>query len=143
MAKIITVKTHTIYILLTIVIALFISLFYAKNRKIVPTQNLTNELSIFTDIKTNNNPKKKDLIVFNSFIENAVIFKGTISKIKLDRGSYTMFVYSNKIDQELICSFQLDQNKKINYLKKGDFVTIKGIYKGFLKNMIFHNCILY
>ncbi|MFX0557494.1 OB-fold protein [Maribacter sp. CXY002] len=42
----------------------------------------------------------------------------------------------------MICDFQANQEHIINELKKNDYVRVKGVFKGILKDAIFLNCII-
>jgi Cu/Ag efflux protein CusF len=42
----------------------------------------------------------------------------------------------------MICDFQTDQKDIIHQIKENDKVQVKGVFKGFLKDAIFLNCIL-
>lgn len=115
------------------------TVFYYINKPVELTQNIKEQAVFFSDVKIN---KEKGFENFDNLIENAVVLKGIIREIKFHKNIYTLFVYSKITEKELICSFQSDQNKKVISLKKGDLIRLTGVYKGFLDNMIFQNCIL-
>ena len=42
----------------------------------------------------------------------------------------------------MICDLQSDQKQRIDQLQTNDFVKVKGVFKGFLKDAIFLHCII-
>jgi len=87
---------------------------------------------------------KLDKAKYNArFKDQVVNVKGIIEEINYKNDRHSILL---KGDQEnlslVICDMQQDQIKKTRALKKGDTVLLKGIFKGFLKDAIFLNCVL-
>jgi len=82
-----------------------------------------------------------DLKKFNHYIEKAINITGEIKDIKEHETHYTLILKANN-KTSIICKMQDDQIKNINTLQIGETITIKGIYKGYLIDMILLNCII-
>ncbi len=92
---------------------------------------------LISDLKSN---KEK----YNAlFTDQVVGIKGIISEINDKNNRHTILLQGDEKSVSLvICDMQKDQKQKTNTLKIGDTVVLKGIYKGFLKDAVFLNCIL-
>lgn len=103
-----------------------------------------------------NNIKKADLFIDSNTIVNAYInneekatidyndklieVSGTIKKITLLDKKNTIVLNSNNKDSGIICELNDNQIELLKTLKKNQKTRIKGICKGFLKDVIFLNC---
>lgn len=76
------------------------------------------------------------------YIEKAIEIHGIIDKITFKKGKYSLFLKGDNSRTLILCELQNNQNQKINSLKIGDMVAVKGILKGFLMDAILLNCII-
>lgn len=75
--------------------------------------------------------------------DQLVEIEGRIKEINTLNGRHTILLMGT-LDQSpyIICDMQLEQGKKLERLKENDIVRVKGIFKGFLKDAVFLNCIV-
>lgn len=112
------------------------------NKNIPKTQEINSvELITLDEISK----KVKDTINlknYDQYIEQAIKINGKLKEIKKHQENYTLILSSQNNTINIICKMQKDQIQKINELQIGKNITIKGIYKGHLIDMILLNCIL-
>lgn len=112
------------------------------NRDIPGTQDLASIKVISVDNASEKINREKDLKKFDAFIEKPISIIGKINDIKKHNSNYSIILSSENEKLNIICKMQKDQIHRINNLKTGDKITIKGIYKGYLIDMILLNCII-
>lgn len=77
----------------------------------------------------------------NKFVERILEVDGVIKDITFENGCYSIILQVQDNTTYIICEMKTDQNKKIESLKKNNEITIKGICKGFLMDVILLDCI--
>lgn len=76
-------------------------------------------------------------------IENVVEINGVVKEVNNLNNRITVLLGTNKDELScIICDMQSDQKDKITKLKPNDTIKIKGIFKGFLQDAIFLNCVI-
>jgi exoribonuclease II len=75
------------------------------------------------------------------FTGKIIEIEGKIREVSFLNNTNTIILFGNK-NSGIICDFGQNQTKEIKALTKNQTVTIKGIYKGFLKDVILLNCLL-
>ena len=79
----------------------------------------------------------------DNLIENVVLVEGVIQDINSLNNRTTIILKGKKdTDKLVICDMQKNQKIAINNLNLGDEITIKGIFKGTLNDVILLNCII-
>ncbi len=111
------------------------------NSKIIPTQKIKSTISIKLN-NDNENASLKDLKKFDYLIEHAIQVKGTLKEVKVHNNEYTVIISSKNNDVNIICKLQEDQKEKIKEFNVGNDIILKGVYKGYLIEMILLNCII-
>lgn len=82
------------------------------------------------------NEEKSDLLYTGKIIE----VTGYIKEITFLNNRNTIFLNSNTETFGVICDVNPNQNEKIKLLKEHQKILVKGICKGFLKDVILLNC---
>lgn len=143
MYKIIKMK-KTIYatLLIIVICVLGIGTYKVINKKIPNTQNISSVETFSINTIETKVKKPENLKEFDSYIEKAINVKGTLTNIKKHDEKYILTITSKNGKIASICNMQADQIDKINKLEIGEDITIKGIYKGYLIDMILLNCII-
>ncbi len=104
----------------------------------------------------NNNPvvtiSAKNLISFfkenkehyaTLYVDKVIAIEGIIKEINYINNRHTILLRGDKEDLSLvICDMQTDQTQKTKSLKRGDTVLLKGVFKGYLKDAVFLNCVI-
>jgi exoribonuclease II len=67
--------------------------------------------------------------------------EGKVKEVSFLNNTNTIILFGDK-NSGIICDFGKNQTKEIKALTKNQTITIKGIYKGFLKDVILLNCLL-
>jgi hypothetical protein len=83
-----------------------------------------------------------DSTALNSYIEKAIEITGPVLEITEKDKKVTIFLEAGKEKNYVICEMQPGENKKLDRIREGDVVNIKGVYKGILLDAILLNCIL-
>ncbi|WP_299113992.1 hypothetical protein [uncultured Winogradskyella sp.] len=79
----------------------------------------------------------------DNLIENVVLVEGIIQDINSLNNRSTIILKGKKeTDRLVICDMQKNQKLAINSLNLGDEISIKGILKGTLNDVILLNCII-
>ncbi|MBE14721.1 MAG: hypothetical protein CL867_00570 [Cytophagaceae bacterium] len=78
---------------------------------------------------------------FNQYLEKAITIESQITQIQYREGTYSLLLQGDQKDTFIICQMQPNQNRAVNNYKVGDTVTVKGVFKGFLKDAVLLNCI--
>ena len=75
------------------------------------------------------------------FTENVVLVEGSIKEINYLNNRKTIILRGEENrNSSIICDMQEDQAKLLDSLKTGQVISIKGILKGSLKDVILLNC---
>lgn len=75
--------------------------------------------------------------------EQLVEIEGRIKEINTLNSRHTVMLMGT-LDKSpyIICDMQRGQKKELELLKENDTIRIKGVFKGFLKDAVFLNCIV-
>ena len=75
--------------------------------------------------------------------EQLVVIEARIKEINTVNSRHTILL-KGTLDQSpyIICDMQRGQEKELELLKENDTIRVKGIFKGFLKDAVFLNCIV-
>lgn len=75
--------------------------------------------------------------------EQLVEIEGRIKEINTLNSRHTILL-KGTLDTSpyIICDMQTGQEKELELLKENDTIKVKGIFKGFLKDAVFLNCIV-
>lgn len=77
------------------------------------------------------------------WVDQVIAIEGVIKDINYVNQRHTILLRGNQEDLALvICDMQTDQAAKTGFLKQGDTVVLKGVFKGFLQDAVFLNCVL-
>lgn len=112
------------------------------NKKIPDTKNVSSSKTLSIDNIEKIISSPKDLKQFDPYIEKAINVKGILTDIKKHDEKYILTITSKNKKIASICNMQSDQNDIVKKLQIGENITIKGIYKGYLIDMILLNCII-
>lgn len=75
--------------------------------------------------------------------ESIVEIQGSIKEINTINNRFTILLKGEESDSSsIICDMQANQNKYLATLKLKDTIRLKGVFKGFLKDAVFLNCII-
>ncbi len=74
--------------------------------------------------------------------EDIIGVEGVIQEINTLNNKQTIFLSNSGGDSSVLCDMQNNQIDKINDLKLGDTIRIKGVFKGYLKDVILLNCVI-
>ncbi|PWL38688.1 hypothetical protein DKG77_10590 [Flagellimonas aquimarina] len=76
-------------------------------------------------------------------IESIVEIEGSIKEINTINNRFTILLKGKEHDSSsVICDMQANQNKYLSTLKPKDTIRLKGVFKGFLKDAVFLNCVI-
>lgn len=103
-----------------------------KSASISYNLNTTDLIANFKDNKKSTNEK---------FTGKIVKIEGKVKEISFLNNTNTVILLGDE-NSGIICDFNQNQTKEIKALTKNQTVIIKGIYKGFLKDVILLNCLL-
>ncbi|MGY3794586.1 OB-fold protein [Aquimarina sp. 433] len=79
----------------------------------------------------------------NDNYKNKVVeVTGSIKEISYLNNRSTLILEGNTKSSSIICDIQPNHKMKLKKLKEGDTITIKGVCKGYLKDVILLNCVL-
>ncbi len=138
-----TKKTRNIIYLLVFVLVLLVYGLYnfTKTKDIdtliaEPMLELTAEdLISYLELHKNTNDKQ--------YLEKVIAIKGVVKEINNLNERHTILLKGGKDDATLIiCDMNPSQSIEFKKLKPGDTVNVKGIYKGFLKDVVLLNCVI-
>lgn len=76
------------------------------------------------------------------YVDKTIEIESNILNITYKYGKYTLILYGNEHETMIMCEIQEDQNNKIEQLKIGQNIKVKGVLKGVLLDVILLNCIL-
>ncbi len=77
-----------------------------------------------------------------TYREKILEITGVVREVTFINNRNTVILHGNDIDAGVICDMTDDQAARIKQLTKGQTIVVKGICKGFLKDVILINCIL-
>jgi len=81
--------------------------------------------------------------VSQAYIEKVIEVKGKVKEVNFLNDRYTVILEGgDQIFTCVMCDMQKDQLNNIRNLKSGEAIRLKGVFKGFLNDAIFLNCIL-
>lgn len=123
-------------------VALGVTTYLYANKKVPNTSNISSVETFSIDSIEKKVKKPEHLKQYDPYIEKAINVKGILTDVKVHDEKYILTITSNSGKIASICNMQADQIKKINKLHIGENITIKGIYKGYLIDMILLNCII-
>jgi hypothetical protein len=137
-------KKHTISAILSTGIVLLVLAFlvyFHINREQPNTQYFDTQaqlspnefISLFDSINGNQ---------AEQYIDKAIEIKGSLRKVTLREGTYTLFIDSDEEGRFIQCEMQTDQTQKVQSIQTDEMITVKGIFKGVLLDAILLNCIL-
>lgn len=127
--------------ILSVIVLLFSYLGYRYFEKPMNTRDIKIEASFtakefLTIVAINNNEE------LNKYIEKGIEIKGAIKDINYQQKVCTIILRGDQNNIFVICEMQQDEIAKVQKLKGGQIVTIKGVYKGTLNDAILLYCIL-
>lgn len=134
----------SIFILLTLLIVSAVGwVVYQKVNETVPNTATLSSVETFSIEELEKIAlTSKSFDKFDNYIEKAINVKGFLTKMTKQNEKYILTISSKNGKMSSICNMQADQVEKIKALKVGDEITIKGIYKGYLIDMILLNCVI-
>jgi len=75
--------------------------------------------------------------------EDIIGVEGVIKEINTLNNKQTIFLAdSSRGNSSVLCDMQNNQKNRIQTLKLGDTIRVKGVFKGFLKDVILLNCVI-
>lgn len=136
-------KAKSIFYSITILLVILLSiLYFTKPFFKLSNKNIENEVTEHnlnaTDLVNYyaNNEAKANLLYTGKIIE----ITGTIKEISYLNDRNTIILNSNSETFGVICDINPNQKEKLHQLKQHQKIKVKGICKGFLKDVIFLNC---
>jgi len=75
------------------------------------------------------------------FTDKIIQLKGVISKISTQNDNATVTLMSPNFDATVICSFQSEESLSVLKYKEGGEISLKGICKGYLLDVVLVNCV--
>lgn len=75
----------------------------------------------------------------NSFIDKGLEVSGTLLEINQENNKYALLI-EGKNGSDILCELKEDQVSLLSTLKLNQHISIRGIYKGYLKDAILLNC---
>lgn len=102
-------------------------------------EKVSSEVSISTKVLLSsfiNNEKKSNELYAGKILEVV----GFVSEISLLNNRHTILLYIENEKSGIICDVHNSQIEKIKKLKKHQKIKIKGLCKGFLKDVVLLNC---
>ncbi|WP_347174813.1 OB-fold protein [Polaribacter uvawellassae] len=134
---------RNIFLLILISILLIISMYLYFR---VSKEATINIVSATTSYKINSEDLVSDFITEETltnkkFAGKIIEIKGKVKEISFLNNTNTVILFGNE-NSGIICDFNKNQTEEIKALTKNQTVIIKGICKGFLKDVILLNCLL-
>lgn len=133
-------KTSYFLVTLVVILSLYIVYLYNDPYK-VNIRDATEKTTISAEEITASfikNEKKATAIYKGKVVK----VYGIIKEITFINNTNTIILQSNYTNFNVLCNLQLPTSKQPMSLKVGQKVTIKGVCKGFLHDVIFLNCML-
>ena len=138
-------KTKNIFFIIIITTLIIINVnFYVIPYFSSQEKNLeftTSEVALNSDDLVNSyvsNPNNSDSLYTGKIIE----ISGFVKEITFLNNRNTVLLYTKNKASGVICDVHPSQIEKVKKLKENQKITVKGICKGFLKDVILLNCYL-
>lgn len=77
-----------------------------------------------------------------TFIEKVIVIEGIVNDVTYLNDRYTVILQSGNKFSKILCDMSSSQGEQVKKLKTGQSVSIKGVCKGYLLDVIMLNCIL-
>ena len=122
---------------------IFCSFFVVKtyNKPPVNINEVNTEVSISSE-KLLTTFNTNEISANSEYVEKVITVNGNIKKITYLNDRYTILLQGENDLSHVMCDMSLSEIDQIRKLKKGESITIKGICKGYLMDVIMLNCIL-
>jgi len=79
----------------------------------------------------------------SAIVESVISVEGTIKEINTLNNRRTIFLKGNSGEAaSVLCDMQTNQSNRIQQLTSGDTIHLKGVFKGFLKDVILLDCVI-
>lgn len=123
-----------------IIIILFV-VFKQMNKEHVDVKKTTPNLIIAVDeiLSDFENDEEK---ANTKFTDKIIELKGVIAEITTQDNATTITLMSQNFDATVICSLLPEETPNVLEYKKGDEISLKGICKGYLLDVVIVNCII-
>lgn len=130
-----------ILIITALVVSFFVKFFVFESKQ---TKNLKNEkASLVIDSEDLLSYFIMDEKKYNDLYTDKIIeVTGYVEELNFLNNKKTIILKSSTSDFGIICELNKEEEYKIHQLKQNDKITVKGICKGFLKDVILLNCII-
>lgn len=125
---------------IVIVLSLYVHAKFQENA-FVDIENISTELNISSK-KLVANFLKNEEMADDAYAGKIVEITGQVKEVTFLNNRNTVILYGENNSSGIICDFGTNQSEEIRSLLKNDQVVIKGICKGFLKDVIILNCLL-
>ncbi len=76
------------------------------------------------------------------YIDKVIEVSGVLKKVTKLKKRYSLLINNGEDETYILCEMQLNENAKIPELKLNQNVTVKGVFKGVLLDIIVLNCII-
>jgi len=107
----------------------------------IDIENTSTELNITSNklvASFTNNEEQADKMFSGKIVE----ITGRVKEVTFLNNRNTVILYGQNSTSGIICDFDTNQLEEIKSLSKNQKVTIKGVCKGFLKDVVILNCLL-
>jgi len=84
--------------------------------------------------------QENEIFATSIYAEKVIEVQGVVQNISLANERVTVFMKSTENTPSILCDFSKMHQADALLLEKGDSIKVKGICKGFLKNVILLNC---
>jgi len=82
-------------------------------------------------------------IADSTLVESVISVEGIIKEINTLNDKQTIFLKGNNNEAaSVLCDMQTNQINRIKNLESGDTIRLKGVFKGFLKDIILLDCVI-
>ncbi|MFY0603417.1 MAG: hypothetical protein JXQ93_05675 [Flavobacteriaceae bacterium] len=136
-------KRNTFLIVISVILITFCIYIDSKltSETFIDINTVSTELSITSDKLVRTYVKNEER-ANEMFSGKIVEIKGIVKEVSFLNNRNTVILYGEDDAYGVICDFGTNQIKEIQKLSKNDHIKIKGICKGFLKDVIVLNCLL-
>lgn len=139
-------KTALITIAITVGIIILLFLIYDNSNSILRAdfEDVTKvESSIrISSVELVRSFQRNERKANSRFVEQTLEVTGYVSEISKLNNGLSILLNGNGTSEHVLCEMRPDQWPKLESLKKGDEVIVKGVCKGYLKDAILLHCIL-
>lgn len=77
-----------------------------------------------------------------TYVEKVIVIEGIVKDVTYLNDRYTVMLHSQNKFSNILCDMSLSQIEDVKKLRTGQTVSIKGVCKGYLMDVIMLNCIL-